>query len=91
MYIECIILDGLNKLNMNRSIFGIYHILFGKKSVQSVQDASLFQLETYYGIYPTLSREHYVRIISKMKEDGLIKLNYVSLTLKVNYLSMENI
>lgn len=68
MYVEGIILDCIDRIRTNRSIFGIYHLITGKKSIQSVHDARIFQLEKYYGIYVSLSREHFIQIINEMKK-----------------------
>jgi len=72
MYVEGIILDCLYKIKINRSIYGIYHLLTGKKSIQSVHDARIFQLEKYYGVHLTLTREHFMHIIDGMVKDGVL-------------------
>ena len=73
MYVEGIILDCLTQIKLNRSIFGIYHLITGKKSIQSVYDARIFQLEKYYGVHVSLTRDHFIDIIRSMLEQGLIK------------------
>lgn len=72
MYVEGILLDCIDRIRTNRSIFGIYHLITGKKSIQSVHDARIFQLEKYYGIYASLSRQHFIQIIRDMKKKGWI-------------------
>lgn len=72
MYTEGIILECIDQIKDNRTIFGIYHLLSGKKSIQSVHDARLFRLEKYYGIYQMMTRESFISIISTMKKKNLI-------------------
>jgi uncharacterized protein YpbB len=72
MYIEGITLNCIAKIGENRSIFGIYHLITGKKSIQSVHDARIFQVEKYYGIYQTLSRQQFISIINKMTDNEWI-------------------
>jgi uncharacterized protein YpbB len=73
MYVEGIILNCISQIKANRSIFGIYHLLTGKKSIQSVHDAHIFQLEKFYGVYQSLSRHHFSEIINGMKEKDWIE------------------
>ncbi|MFS0672701.1 helix-turn-helix domain-containing protein [Ornithinibacillus sp. 179-J 7C1 HS] len=76
MYIEGLLLDCIDRIKTNRSVFGIYHVITGKKSIQSVHDARLFQVEKYYGIYQSFSRQSFINTINKMTENGwLIKLD----------------
>lgn len=72
MYIEGIVLECIEQIKDNRTIFGIYHLLAGKKSIQSVHDARLFRLEKYYGIHQTMTRESFISIINNMQQSNLI-------------------
>jgi uncharacterized protein YpbB len=73
MYLEGIIIDCISKIQENRSISGIFHLLLGKKSIQTVHDARIFQLERYYGIYPKLRRMDLNKIVSSITEEGLFE------------------
>jgi len=64
--LETIILYCLKKLNGERTIFSVYHLLNGKKSSQTIQDAHLFSLKRFFGIFDSLSREEYEEIIDSM-------------------------
>lgn len=72
MFFEAILLDCIGRINENRSIAGIYHMITGKKSIQSVQDARIFQLETYYGICPSLSKSYYNSFIDQLMKSGYL-------------------
>ncbi|WP_042145732.1 helix-turn-helix domain-containing protein [Paucisalibacillus sp. EB02] len=72
MYVEGITLDCLTQIKFNRSIYGIYHLLTGKKSIQSVHDARIFQLEKYYGVHLSLTRNQFLQIVNVMLENGLL-------------------
>ncbi|WP_243354647.1 helix-turn-helix domain-containing protein [Bacillus litorisediminis] len=55
-YIKGLLLYCLNKIQGERSIYAIYHILKGKKSSQTIQDCRLFQLESLFNCYRSLKR-----------------------------------
>lgn len=71
-FIEGMILDSLNKINGERTIYSIYHLLKGKKSSQTIQDAHLYGLTKYFGVFPQLTREYLEEIIQAAKKTGLI-------------------
>lgn len=70
--LELIILDCLKKIQSERTIYSIYHLLNGKKSSQTIQDAHLFSLTKYYGVFESLTRESFEKIISTMIEQTWI-------------------
>jgi uncharacterized protein YpbB len=55
--LESIILHCLRQLNSERTVYSIYHLLNGKKSSQTIQDAHLFSLKNFFGVYESLTRE----------------------------------
>ncbi|MGO4076159.1 recombinase RecQ, partial [Staphylococcus aureus] len=61
------------KLNGERSISAVYHLFKGKKSSQTIQDASLFQLSKYFGCYPGFTRDQLNRSTIKLDEKHYIK------------------
>ncbi|UOR12430.1 helix-turn-helix domain-containing protein [Halobacillus amylolyticus] len=52
-----IILECVLQMNGERTISGIFHLLKGKRSSQTLQDARSYKLDQYFGIYPSLSRQ----------------------------------
>lgn len=50
-----IILTCCAKINGDRTIQSIYHLLTGKRSIQTVLDAHLYQLDHLYGVYRDLT------------------------------------
>ncbi|MCK0472158.1 helix-turn-helix domain-containing protein [Halalkalibacter sp. APA_J-10(15)] len=69
---QYIILTVLAAFNGERSIFGAYHVLQGKKSAQTIQDQSLFMISSYFGLFPKWSRDDFIFEVKK-----LIALNYI--------------
>src|SRR5690625_1997521 len=62
-------------MNKERSSSAPYYILQGKQSIQTIQDANLFQLNHLFGIYKNLSKEKYSDVIQNlMKENDVIEL-----------------
>jgi uncharacterized protein YpbB len=53
-------------LNGERTIYSIYHLLNGKKSSQTIQDAHLFSIKRFFRIFESLTRESYEEIIQKL-------------------------
>lgn len=70
--VESILLYCLKKLNGERTMYSIYHLLNGKKSSQTIQDAHLFSLKRFFGIYDTLSRKSFERLIHLLAENQWI-------------------
>ncbi|MGY3714158.1 helix-turn-helix domain-containing protein [Sutcliffiella cohnii] len=53
-----IILYCIHRFHGERSASAIYHLLKGKKSSQTIQDAKLYTLYPLFGIFPTVAREN---------------------------------
>jgi uncharacterized protein YpbB len=70
--IEPIILYCLKQLHNERTVYSIFHLLNGKKSSQTIQDAHLFSLKNFFGIYESLTREEFDEIIHSIEEKRLI-------------------
>ena len=67
-YLQAVILECLHKINGERTVYSIYHLLAGKKSSQTIQDAHLFQLTHLFKTYPGLKRRDFdstINIIHK--------------------------
>ncbi|WP_042457978.1 helix-turn-helix domain-containing protein [Neobacillus dielmonensis] len=64
--IETIILFCLKQLNGERTVFSIFHLLNGKKSSQTIQDAHLFDLKRFFGVFDQMTRESFEEIIHGM-------------------------
>ncbi|WP_062046732.1 helix-turn-helix domain-containing protein [Bacillus sp. JCM 19034] len=62
---QFVILTVLKALNGERSIYGAYHLLQGKRSVQTIQDGTIFNMSGYFGILP-LSREQFLNEVKKL-------------------------
>lgn len=71
--IENILLYCLKQLNGERTIYSIYHLLNGKKSSQTLQDAHLFSLKKYFRILEPLTRESFDEIFNRLLEKKLIE------------------
>jgi len=72
VFLKGIILYCQSHIKQSRSIFSIFHLLKGKRGIQTVHDAHLFRLKHLFGIYPTLSK------ISFEKEiEALINKEYL--------------
>ncbi|BAC13771.1 helix-turn-helix domain-containing protein [Oceanobacillus iheyensis] len=85
MYLERIILFCFENIQVERSASSIYHLLTAKKSIQTVQDAYLYRIDTFYGILPSLSKEAYNKKVAQLQHYQYltqIKENYYEITYK---------
>lgn len=74
-FIKIIILNCLYKMNGERTIYSILHILNGKKSSQTIQDIHIFQLTSFFQTFPTLTREQLDDVVNTLyKEKWLVKV-----------------
>ncbi|KRG09655.1 helix-turn-helix domain-containing protein [Lederbergia galactosidilytica] len=71
-FLSALLLKCLQELNEERTIYSIYHLLVGKKSSQTLQDAHLFQLAPFFKTLPNLRRSQFNHDIQ-----FLIKQHYV--------------
>ncbi|KON91514.1 hypothetical protein AF331_03060 [Rossellomorea marisflavi] len=74
-YLHYLILDSLERLGEERSVYSVFHIMKGKKSSQSIQDAHLFGLQALFLSLPKLKREYFDRCIAMLQDKGFITLN----------------
>ncbi|AOC56318.1 MULTISPECIES: helix-turn-helix domain-containing protein [Bacillus] len=74
-YLDVMLMDSVYKLNGERSISAVYHLFKGKKSSQTIQDASLFELSRYFGCYPGFTRDQLNRSALKLEEKHYIRKN----------------
>lgn len=52
----------------------IYHLLKGKRSIQTVQDTYIYELTPFFGILPTLTKQMYDEQINNFIVNGFVKL-----------------
>jgi uncharacterized protein YpbB len=60
------------KIEKARSINGVYYILQGKPSIQTIQDTHLFGLEHYFGLLKTMKKQQFLDVV-----DGLVQADYL--------------
>ncbi|WP_169911187.1 helix-turn-helix domain-containing protein [Evansella clarkii] len=83
--LEWIILTLINRVNGQRTSGGVYHLLTGKRSAQTIQDARLFDCYKIAGSVKNLSRERFEDSVSLMLKKGFLSEsegNYYLLTSK---------
>ncbi|BDH61363.1 ATP-dependent DNA helicase RecQ [Lysinibacillus sp. PLM2] len=85
MIFQSIVLKILHKLNSERTISAVYHLIRGKRSGQTIQDVGIFHLHKFFGILPKLSRKIFDEEIN-----SLIENQYISIVQESNYEVTEN-
>ncbi|SDL65376.1 helix-turn-helix domain-containing protein [Sediminibacillus halophilus] len=67
-----IILDSLKKLKQERTSAAVYHLLVGKRSSQTLQDAHLYHLTGYFGIAKGMEKQVFDKEIEKLVSKGFL-------------------
>ncbi|MFD2617673.1 helix-turn-helix domain-containing protein [Terrilactibacillus laevilacticus] len=78
-----VVLHLIKKFQGDRSIYGIYHLLRGKKSSQTIQDSVLFSAQAFFNSLENLSRENWSHLIRSCCSKHLlqeIKKDHFTLT-----------
>lgn len=57
-----------------RTVNAVYHLLTGKQSIQTIQDAHLFQLERYYSLYKHLQIEQFNSALLSLQQASYIEM-----------------
>ncbi|MCJ8006707.1 helix-turn-helix domain-containing protein [Lederbergia wuyishanensis] len=73
-FLHALILRCLDSINGERTVYSVYHLLAGKKSSQTIQDAHLYQLSHLFKTLPGLKRQQFNIYIQE-----LCKKTYISL------------
>lgn len=69
---EYILLRCINNINGERTTAGIYNLLVGKRSSQTLQDAHAYQLTEFFAIYKSLERTDLMKVINQLIEERKI-------------------
>lgn len=83
MLFKKIALHSIKQINNERTAGALYHLLRGKKSIQTLQDAQIYHLSAFYGLLPKLKNSFYEKNIEQYVRAKLIregKGGYVQLT-----------
>lgn len=73
MLFQYVTLTSFEKIKDERSSSNIYYLLKGRRSIQSIQDAYLFQLHHYYGIYQSLQKDDFDTYVKQLIKRGFLK------------------
>jgi len=84
LYFSQLLLYIIQKFNGERSFTAPYYLLKGKKSGQTMQDVTYFQLHSFFSIYSNLKKEEYDLLIFALQAEGLVEIEegVLSLTQK---------
>lgn len=59
MLFDVLILICCERMNEERTASAIFHLLTGRRSTQTVQDAHIFHLTNFYGIHPSINKNQF--------------------------------
>ncbi|MEN1969126.1 helix-turn-helix domain-containing protein [Lentibacillus sp. N15] len=72
MLMEGIILTCCQQITAKRTTAAIYHILTGKRSIQTMQDIHIYELQAYYGVAKSLSKHAFQQLIQQLEYQHLL-------------------
>ncbi|PLR75615.1 RQC domain-containing protein [Bacillus sp. V3-13] len=72
-YLGMIILYCLKQINGERTIYSVYHLLKGKKSSQTIQDAYLFNITELFQAFSFISRTEFDQTVLNCAKEGLLE------------------
>jgi uncharacterized protein YpbB len=67
-----LLMKMMKQIAGDRTVYGLYHLLKGKRSSQTIQDASMYGLLSYFRIIPSLTRVVYDEHITYLYQRGYI-------------------
>lgn len=72
-YFETVIFYCIKQIMQDRSVFSVLHLLNGKKSSQTIQDAHLFHLTNLFQTFPNLTRNDLLESLVRGEGTGLLQ------------------
>jgi len=75
-YLEAILLHCIQYINGERTPNSIFHLLKGKKSIQTIQDGKLFGLSQWFHTIPQLSKSDFQNILNHLLQQNFIRKQY---------------
>ncbi|MFD1850516.1 helix-turn-helix domain-containing protein [Oceanobacillus bengalensis] len=75
LLLERILLSCFVRINAERTPSSIYYLLKGKRSVQTLQDAHIYKLEAFYGIYKTITKQQFDNKVKELINIGMLENN----------------
>ena len=79
MHFHQILLFIIHKISGQRSENAPFYLIKGKKSGQTIQDVTYFQLHAFFSILPQLSKEDYDVVIKELLNEKFIELKNSSI------------
>jgi uncharacterized protein YpbB len=70
-YFEGIVLYNLKKIQGDRTIYSLYHLFQGKRSSQTIQDAHLYQLTSFFHTIPSFTRIQLEKTVQGLLTNGM--------------------
>lgn len=70
---ESVILSILKRINGERTIYSVFHLLQGKRSSQTIQDAHLYKITPYFSTYSSVTRDGLEKMVERLKHSGLVE------------------
>ncbi|WP_100010768.1 helix-turn-helix domain-containing protein [Lentibacillus sediminis] len=73
MLLEAVILTCNSHIKQDRTIAATYHVLTGKRSIQTLQDAHLYALESFFGTAKSLDKQVFDKKVDQLARENLLR------------------
>lgn len=84
-----IVFECLRRINKERTVFSIYYLLKGNRSIQTVQDAHLYDLDAFYGIHKKLTKQMFEEKVNDFITEGFLKETTNEKNQKIIYITQK--
>lgn len=74
MTFESILFTLFQRLHGERSAQGVFHILRGKRSGQTLQDVEYYQVKSFYSLVPNMQAQDFQRVVHRMLDNGFLRV-----------------
>ncbi|ARD49429.1 hypothetical protein SporoP37_15340 [Sporosarcina sp. P37] len=75
MSFDSVLLTIFQRMHGERSAQGVFHILRGKRSGQTLQDVEYYQVKSYYGLLPGLSASDFQLAVERLVSEGYLYID----------------
>jgi uncharacterized protein YpbB len=75
-FLNALILWGLKRIRSERTVYSVFHLVKGKKSSQTIQDAHFYKLDNLFHTFPNLKREAFDKILQTFVNQSLLVVNF---------------
>ncbi|MBM7648024.1 uncharacterized protein YpbB [Bacillus ectoiniformans] len=74
-FLQAVILSIIERMNGDRTVSSVFHLLKGKKSSQTIQDAHLYKIDQWFQTVGWIERNEFAHAVQQLVQKGYIVMN----------------